>query len=285
MAFFRIKTPGELLSEAAQRGDCERVAQLLAEGAPIDWVEPGVIAGGQTALHRARSPEVVQLLLSAGADARARDDHGYTPLHYAHEPDAMRLLIASGADVNGRSDNGSTVLHYALYSYSYDAIVEPYRIAPLLQLPGIDLNARNEDGCTPLWLAIQRDERCDNPYDQQLAKLLVQAGADLDDEGALQCRQSLPPSATEFEEREDEDREDRAERWEMWDAKRRNPDPWDVYDTPREYLRASNIDPENVKEIERIANSWKTSRLLESAMDTAHSGDNTPRRGPSDMLL
>lgn len=268
--FTRTKPPGELLSEAAARGDHLRVAQLLAEGAPIDWVEGGPIRGGQTALHRARSPLIVRLLLEAGADAVARDHYGYTPLHYAYDVDAIRILMSAGADVNARSKEGYTLLHHVLRG---EDLVDGHQIEPLLELPGIDMNVRDGCGCTPIWFALQQDERRVNPDDQVLAKLLARAGADLDDEGALEYRLAHPP--VEFKEQEDEDSESRAWRWDRWKAARSNPDPWHHYPTPREYARNRNFDASTVEELERIANSHKTARLLESAFSCdgpAHDG-------------
>jgi ankyrin repeat protein len=54
------------------------------------------------AAHRGDTAGITQLL-AAGADARARDDHGRTPLHvaaYAGRHDAMRALAAGGVDPN-----------------------------------------------------------------------------------------------------------------------------------------------------------------------------------------
>lgn len=52
-------------------------------------------------------------------DVNARDDHKRTPLHYIGQdgysirsaPDIVKLLVAAGADVNARDDKNNTPLH------------------------------------------------------------------------------------------------------------------------------------------------------------------------------
>src|SRR4051812_42058712 len=65
--------------------------------------------GGDTALHMAAAasrPDMIERLLAAGADVRARNRRGAEPLHYAADPNradpseqasTIRFLIAAGA--------------------------------------------------------------------------------------------------------------------------------------------------------------------------------------------
>lgn len=53
----------------------------------------------------AKSPAILQILLSAGANPNSRDRRGWTPLMHAVDsgsPDAVSVLIAAGADVSAR---------------------------------------------------------------------------------------------------------------------------------------------------------------------------------------
>ena len=63
--------------------------------------------------------EVIQYLLSVGADPNAPDKSGVSPLHRAvrtRTSEAVRALLAGGARVNGRNGSGSTPLHLAVQS-------------------------------------------------------------------------------------------------------------------------------------------------------------------------
>ena len=57
-----------------------------------------------------RSPEVVTLLIKAGADVNAKDKYGVTPLHraaaYNENPEVITILIKAGADVNAKDSDG-----------------------------------------------------------------------------------------------------------------------------------------------------------------------------------
>jgi len=103
------------------------VEVLLAAGAdPNRATTPGVETGcfmrdartrGETPLHRAAafgSPEMVQMLLRAGANVEARDAHGDSPLSWASwhaRPDAILRMLCFGShrihpDRNSQADHG-----------------------------------------------------------------------------------------------------------------------------------------------------------------------------------
>ena len=90
--------------------------------------------------------EAVKKHLAAGADVNAKNENGETPLHLAPTPPIVELLIAEGADVNAKSRSGLTSLHLA-------AIGNQKKIAELLIAAGADVNAKDEDGGTPLDIA------------------------------------------------------------------------------------------------------------------------------------
>ena len=87
------------------------------------------------ALHNAR-PAIIDMLIRAGADVDARNDHDSTPLFYSlGNPKNTQLLINAGADVNARdSVNFTPLLH---------GVIRPYEPAYIEIAPKpADVNAR-----------------------------------------------------------------------------------------------------------------------------------------------
>jgi hypothetical protein len=76
------------LIDAVYRDDAAAVRRALANGIDVDGRLSDT--GGYTALHIAahlHSRGIVEVLLAAGADVHAADEHGNTPLHYATYPE------------------------------------------------------------------------------------------------------------------------------------------------------------------------------------------------------
>ena len=103
------------VSAAADRPSVARI--LLDEGGATASSSAG--PHGCTPLHiacRAGHLEVCELLLSRGADPRARDDSGEEPLHRCAENGDLgiaRLLLKGGAEADCANDAGLTPLHVA----------------------------------------------------------------------------------------------------------------------------------------------------------------------------
>ncbi|MYI06752.1 MAG: hypothetical protein F4059_05405, partial [Gemmatimonadetes bacterium] len=170
------------LHHAAQSGTAGVASALLNAGADpnawatgfhIDW------GWGWTPLHlAARSntdPDVVKVLLEAGADFDARSGESYreglTPLHYAGwNPNRgiAAALLDAGADVNALSHGGRTPLHDAAGNASNPAVIE------FLIAAGAEVNARDNNGDTPLHSAAWY-----NPH-PQIVTALIAGGADVD---------------------------------------------------------------------------------------------------------
>ena len=124
---------------------------------------------GDTALHLAAAGhrvEIVQLLLSAGANPNAATNHRRSsPLHYAADgfitgPDwdakrqvaTLRCLLDHGADLHAQDKNGATPLHRAVRTRCAAAVKY------LLQA-GADPTLQNKPGSTPFHLAVQNTGR------------------------------------------------------------------------------------------------------------------------------
>lgn len=90
---------------AAMWDDVNVVATLLRHGAKPNEQD----SHGQTALHVARSPAVVRILLDAKANPNARDKDGNTPLHRGFVV-KVRLLLEHGADLEIKNREGQTPL-------------------------------------------------------------------------------------------------------------------------------------------------------------------------------
>lgn len=117
-------------------------------------------------------------LIQAKADVNCQvKRRGWTPLHYAVCKGLTRAtdaLIKAGSDVNRAANNGATPLHVAAWWGNAEAIAA-------LVSAGAKVNQRDKDGGTPLHaVAVSLAGH------EQVITALVKAGADLhaaDDEG------------------------------------------------------------------------------------------------------
>lgn len=98
--------------------------------------------------------ESVEDCLDAGADPNEQDRWGYTPLHFAaafnDDPEIISLLVDAGADLEARDKEwGATPLHWAAWSNNNPTI------ATALLGGGAELNARDQGDSTPLHAAAE----------------------------------------------------------------------------------------------------------------------------------
>ena len=148
----------------------EIVSILLDAGADLS---ARIDEDGSQAIHVAgdwaKSPDTVQLLLDAGANVNARRDDGMMPLcvaaGYNKKPEIVQVLIDAGTDVNTTDIFGNTPLHCAAQRNTNPDIIE------VLLHAGGEVNAPNTFGNTPLHCAAQENN---NPG---IIQVLINAGA------------------------------------------------------------------------------------------------------------
>ncbi|MET0279654.1 MAG: ankyrin repeat domain-containing protein [Steroidobacteraceae bacterium] len=191
------------LHMVARSGNVDAARLLIKAGAKVDAVEN---FGGQTPLMWAaarRHPEMMELLISKGADINARgairdyqrvataesraatrDRGGLTPLMYAARGncrECVELLLKHKVDVNLADPTDVVPLSIAMMNSNWD-------IARRLVEAGADVNQWDINGNSPLAVAIGNMQTAGNrnPLDQDhpnkasgldLVKLLLERGA------------------------------------------------------------------------------------------------------------
>jgi hypothetical protein len=109
------------LFEAIAARDLDRLAALLAAGAPVDAVDPAwshysAMEAVIDVLDDGGPIDALVLLLRHGAPVNAWDEqHASTPLLMAvfrNQPEAVRLLLAAGAETNVVGDEGDSPLRW-----------------------------------------------------------------------------------------------------------------------------------------------------------------------------
>jgi len=138
--------------EAAESGDIDELRLLLKSN-------PSLVKStdqyGFTALHGAAGEEdtqVVDLLLTNGADINAKNNDGVSPIHVAVYPRMAAYLITKGADINLPSSNGDTPLH------TFAAEAEGLDVMEVLLKAGANPNIKNKQGELPIDIATSREE-------------------------------------------------------------------------------------------------------------------------------
>ena len=116
--------------------------------------------------------EIIQFLVSEGADVNATDRTDSTPLHLAAvfpRLDVIQFLVSKGADIHTRNRLGDTPLHLAAAYNRLDGV-------KYLVSQGADVNAKNGSGETPL---LRRATTLDSLVYQEIVQFLVSEGADV----------------------------------------------------------------------------------------------------------
>ena len=154
----------DLLNKDPQLATCHIDEAKLYDAKIFHWIYVG-----DTALHLAAAGyrvELVQLLLSAGADPNSIANHRRSsPLHYAadgyiigpawdpnRQVKTIQCLLDAGSRINAQDKNGATPLHRAVRTRCAAAV--EYLLAA-----GADPLRKNLPGSTPFHLAVQNTGR------------------------------------------------------------------------------------------------------------------------------
>jgi uncharacterized protein len=142
---------GELdLYEASALGDVGRLQKLLGDDASQINSKS---SDGFTPLHLAcffRHPEAAQVLLAAGADAKAVSSHNIAVIHSAaasRDAGLVKLVLAAGADPNVQQNGGYTALQSAAMHYNMEMVTA-------LLDAGADRSTKNDEGHTAYDMAV-----------------------------------------------------------------------------------------------------------------------------------
>ena len=114
------------------------------------------------------NPNIVKLLIDAGADVDERNENQDTALKIAvlkNNATITKYLIKAGADVNFKDANAVSLLHLATECGNVEIITA-------LIAKGANLDSKSELNETPLYIALKNSQR-------DIFKLLLDAGANL----------------------------------------------------------------------------------------------------------
>ena len=157
----------ETLFKAVEQGDTALAFDFVRAGMGINIRRADEWTPLMVALFNGHE-ETAMMLLSRGADVRAKAKRGYEPLHWAalngYER-AVAFILRKGGNVNAETDYGWTPLMQAA-SRGHHGIVH------MLLKAGAAVNASEHEGWTALHKA------CANAH-IEVVRLLVQAGADI----------------------------------------------------------------------------------------------------------
>ena len=171
------------LHAAAQEGRTE-IVRYLVSLPDVDNIMNQETVECNTALHLAaicRKPDVLQVLIDAGAHIDIQDNAGCSPLHSACDSgvlDTVEMLVRAGAEVRATDDKGWTCLYFAA-RYAHTETVRY-----LVCLPEVDVNHRDADNYTALHYAVVNVE-------PDVVQVLIDAGADINTQNSEEGRSPL----------------------------------------------------------------------------------------------
>jgi ankyrin repeat protein len=140
--------------EALVKDDCEAVARLLAAGESIEATYRRSELTPLLLVASSGTPQLIELLLSAGADVTARDPSRCGVVIRAargNRTDLLELFRKVGRDLDEANNAGSTALLLALLDDKFEAVT--YLVAN-----GADPDRANQGGLSARTIARNRPD-------------------------------------------------------------------------------------------------------------------------------
>lgn len=165
---------------SAVAGHQEVTEALIKWGANVNAEDIEKITPLNEAINSTCSGDLIQLLISKGADVNTKTKGNTTPLHRAcfqGYVDVVKCLIKNHADISLRTSDGFTPLLAAAQS-------NHLLITEILLDHGAEIEAAQVDGLTSLCLTAKYDFKA-------LAELLLARGADVNAEGGEPLKQAI----------------------------------------------------------------------------------------------
>jgi len=163
-----FREPEEPLVKAAWQNDLAEVSRLALSGSDVNVIDKATDMGGLAFAVQNGKRDMVNVLLSAGANPNLANTRGETPLMYLGDHATTELvgdLLSAGADVNASDQSGATPLINLAASGSFEVVKR-------LLDAGARIDVEDNNGNTLLMSAAQNE-------DPQLLRHLLKAGLNL----------------------------------------------------------------------------------------------------------
>lgn len=161
------------LTEAVESGRTDVVEYLVELGMDVNHLTEGTLDINPLQLAASKgNKEMLQFLLSKGADLQRRNKRGHVACHTAilsEQFEIARLLLDRGTDLESTDKMGHTPLHYA-------GLMGNLALTGILLDKGSNLESKSNSGLTPLHCA------CKSGH-VECAELLIRKGAKVDSRG------------------------------------------------------------------------------------------------------